>query len=390
MILSKILFRVLPSAMLALALASCITPPRINAPPIALAGLAPVGFPADIRMIDGAGPESTQNAARIISRFTAAADGSVDILALSGGGSGGAFGAGVLVGLTRAKMRPQYEIVTGVSTGALIAPFAFLGPEWDALLTEAYTEQPTGGFLLSRGLGALFWPGLYRNEPLIAMIDRFVTPQLLAAIAREDARGRLLLVGTTNLDSGDAVIWDMGAIARRGEPALRLFRDVLLASASVPAVFPPVMISVESGGTRFQEMHVDGGVATPFFLLPDMESLLRAPQAQLRGAHAFVIVNGQLEPPATQTPRNSIPILARSLEINQIVQTRDSLAVAVNFAERNGMQFQFTRVPADLVTEGPLDFNRATMEALFAQGLTLGETGRVWQTADQFLRAQTQ
>lgn len=226
----------------AIILAACVTAPRLPGPPGPSAGTVIPGFDAAIR-VAGEDPRvlaaEDARAART-ARLLAASDGSFDILSLSGGGAGGAYGAGVLTGLTDAGERPQFEIVTGVSTGALIAPFAFLGSEWDAQLEEAYTGELAAHVLRQRGIAVFFEPSLYRGEPLTALVDHYVTEDLLAAVAREYARGRLLYVATTNLDTQESVLWDMGLIASRGgEEARVLFRDVLVASASVPGVFPP-------------------------------------------------------------------------------------------------------------------------------------------------------
>ncbi|MCL6634858.1 MAG: patatin-like phospholipase family protein [Peptococcaceae bacterium] len=187
-----------------------------------------------------------------------------NILALSGGASGGAFGAGALVGLTRSGRRPDFAIVTGVSTGALIAPLAFLGSEWDERLADAYVGGHAADLLSIRGFAGALGTGLFKGEGLEALIAPIIDERLMDAVAAEHARGRRLLIATTNLDSQKATIWDMGAIASRGgEAALKLFREVMLASASVPGLFPPRLFDVEAGGERFQEMHVDGGVAAP-------------------------------------------------------------------------------------------------------------------------------
>jgi len=174
---------------------------------------------------------------------------SINILALSGGGADGAFGAGALVGLTNAGARPQFSIVTGVSAGALLAPYAFLGPEWDKQLTDAYTSGRAEHLLQPRGLGVIFDSSVYRGRPLEELVDHFLSDELIQAVAREAASGRLLLVATTNVDTGETVIWDLGSIAMNGGPSSKaLFRDVLVASASVPGMFPPVIIRVQDTG----------------------------------------------------------------------------------------------------------------------------------------------
>src|ERR1700686_3667187 len=181
------------------------------------------------------------------------------ILALSGVGADGAFGAGALVGLTQTGARPQFSVVTGVSAGALLAPYAFLGSEWDEQLIDAYTSGRAEHLLQSRGLGVIFDSSVYRGRPLEQLVDHYLTDALLQAVAREAASGRLLLIATTNVDTGETVIWDLGSIAMNGGPrAKALFRDVLVASASVPGLFPPVIIRVEEERGDYSEAHVDG------------------------------------------------------------------------------------------------------------------------------------
>jgi predicted acylesterase/phospholipase RssA len=174
----------------------------------------------------------------------------VETLALSGGGPDGAFAAGLLAGWTEASDRPEFEIVTGVSVGALIAPFAFLGPNRDAELSSLMTGIRTEDVLDFRFFGALRGAlGVADPAPLRRRLSAVVDNAMLADIARAHRDGRRLLVVTTNIDAARPVLWDMGAIAEAG--ARQLFLDVLLASASIPGAFPPVPIVVEAGGERF-------------------------------------------------------------------------------------------------------------------------------------------
>ena len=186
-------------------------------------------------------------------------------LALSGGGADGAYGVGVLNGWTAAGTRPTFSVVSGVSTGGLIAPFAFLGSQYDDTLREVYTSGIAESLLDDPSIiRVLFGSGLFGNKRLRELVARYVGPEILAAVARENAKGRKLLVVTTDLDTQRTVVWDMGKIAAVGSPeALRLFRDVMAASASIPLVFPPILIEAEGQGRRFEEMHVDGGVTAP-------------------------------------------------------------------------------------------------------------------------------
>src|SRR5271154_5042695 len=176
---------------------------------------------------------SSQNVARRLRAQRTAQP--INILALSGGGADGAFGAGALVGLTRSASRPRFSVVTGVSTGALIAPYAFLGSNWDDQLVEVYTGGRAEHLLHFRGLGALFGSSFYSGTPLKQMVDRYATDELIQAVAGEASSGRLLLVATTDVSTGERVIWDLGSIAMYGGADARmLFRDVLVAAASVP------------------------------------------------------------------------------------------------------------------------------------------------------------
>jgi predicted acylesterase/phospholipase RssA len=253
-----------------------------------------MGFSASIRF-------SAYDAKTLRTRFTAQrADGCVDVLALSGGGSGGAFGAGALAGWTRSATRPRFDIVTGVSTGALAAPFAFAGSHWDSQLKEAFTGGWSRKLLAPAGLQALFGASVFRGRPLRRLVERFITPDLLQAVAVEARTGRLLLAATTNLDTEETVVWDLGAIAIvGGDGGLALFRNVLAASASAPGVFPPVMIRVQRAGATFEEMHVDGGVTTPFFVAPFVNAASQ--DFPSRCTNYYVIVNSSLADPATTT-----------------------------------------------------------------------------------------
>lgn len=192
---------------------------------------------------------------------------SYSALAISGGGASGAFGAGVLNGWTQTGARPKFKLVTGISTGSLIAPFAFLGPEYDAIIKAAYTSVTSEDIAKQKSVFAAFTDeSLADNSPLISLIEQNVDEDLLKSIADEHSKGRRLYIGTFNMDAQRFVIWNMGAIASSGNPgALELFRKIMIASASMPVIFTPVYVDVEVGGIQFDEMHVDGGVAAQVF-----------------------------------------------------------------------------------------------------------------------------
>jgi predicted acylesterase/phospholipase RssA len=367
----------------------CASIHREQAPATMLNATTPVGFQSVVRYADS---YSSGDPRAVGSRFSetlqrrraASRDGKLNILALSGGGAGGAFGAGALVGLSRRGERPQFDLVTGVSAGALIAPFAFLGPEWDVRLADAFSGARTEHLLDSRGIGALFHPGMYRSKPLVDLVDQFVTEKLIQAVAQQAAQGRLLLVATTDLDKEETVIWDMGRIAARGgEPARTLFRDVLVASASIPGVFPPVVIPVEKAGVRYDEMHVDGDVSLPFFVAPALAYIRPIDASVLTGANIYVLVNGQLGGAPSTTPVDTLSIFSRSFSATLTHLTRTNVMLTSEFAQKYDMNFRLSSIPADYRFQGPLDFQQSSMRALFNYGADCAKDGRLWTTVEE-------
>ena len=361
-------------------LTGCVTLPRDERPPQRSQAAAPVGFSSSVRAL-GVDWRLDRPPADIVMGLRAAAtDGSLDILALSGGGASGAFGAGALVGLDRARARPQFELVTGVSAGALIAPFAFLGPAWDSRLTDAFIGGRGEGLMQRRGILGLFGESFYRGEPLRQLVDGLVTDVMIREVSRESAKGRLLLVATTDLDKSETVVWNLGAIAATGgESARTLFRDVLVASSSIPGVFPPVMISVrDADGVTYQEMHVDGGVAVPFFIAP--EAVLVAPDEPhgARGGNIYVIINAELNAAPSTTPINTLSIVARGFSSALTHAARTALAQNATFAQKLGMSFRYTAIPSGDGSAGLLDFDATRMRALFDYASACAAKGQLW------------
>ena len=267
-------------ATLCLGVAGCSIPERgVAVPQVDTERALPLGL-ANARFFADADPRAmTEEGMRSVEREQAIlrAAGTpanrlppVTYLAVSGGGDNGAFGAGLLNGWTQTGTRPEFKMVTGVSTGALIAPFAFLGPDYDPALREVYTSMTAEKVYRARGLrAALFDDAMADTGPLAEIISRYADQKMLDAIAREYQKGRLLMIGTTDLDAQRPVIWNIGAIAASGHPgALELFRKILRASAAIPGAFQPVFIDVEIDGKKYQEMHVDGGAIAQLFLYP--------------------------------------------------------------------------------------------------------------------------
>lgn len=307
------------------------------------------------------------------------ADGRLDFIALSGGGSNGAFTAGLMKGWSETGERPDFEVVTGVSTGALAAPFVFLGPEYDDELAEAYTGGAAAGLLQSQGLGALIGSGIYKSGPLRALVERFVDEDLMRSVAAEYAKGRVLLVATTDLDSQRGVSWDLGAIATQDTPeALELFRSVLVASASIPGAFPPVLIQSDNAGLRFEEMHVDGGVTTPFLAVPETLWSFQEPSNTLRGARFYVVVNGRTNPVFGITKDTPQGVLGRSIDILLRASLVTTLAGNHAFADRNSLFFRYAALPDDSEASA-LDFSVESMSAVYEVGRQGAISGDAWR-----------
>ncbi len=313
-------------------------------------------------------------------------------LALSGGGANGAFGAGFLSGWTATGTRPMFKIVTGVSTGALMAPFAFIGPPYDQALRDFYTTTRSSDIFLLGSTFGLLWQlmageALADTRPLQAMVVRHVDEQLLQRVAEAHRRGRRLYIGTAYLDAPRFVVWNMGLIASSGHPdALALFRKVMLASASIPVAFPPVFFDVEltPGGPRYDEMHVDGGVGARVFLHGGVfrGSVIRE-RGGLGGAgreDIFVIHNGQLVPQPEPVPRSLASIAARSIDASGRTAVLGDLLRINAYAQREGGSFRWITIPRDVNMAGEEVFDPAQMQALYDLGLRMAGSGEPWFT----------
>jgi len=303
-------------------------------------------------------------------------------LALSGGG-GGAYGAGVLKGWTASGKRPQFTVVSGVSTGALIAPFAFLGPTYDETLKRIYTGGEAESLIHNPDpFAAIFGAGLFGPRRLRDLVERYIDDDLIEAIGREDGKGRRLLVVTTNLDAQRAVIWDLGAIAASGGPkAFKLFRDVLAASASIPVVFAPQLIDVEANNRSFQAMHVDGAVSAPLFTLPDM-FLLGGKTIVSHGArpNLYIILNTRIDPGFEIVPNKTFGIATRSLSTMTRVGVQGALAQVYKFSSRTGLSFHLTYVGADAPASGETGFETQAMRRLYNYGYEKASLASFWET----------
>jgi len=304
--------------------------------------------------------------------------GRFDMLALSGGAWDGAYGAGILNGWTRSGKRPEFMVVTGVSAGSLIAPFAFLGRNYDAELKDAYTSgaaEPIGDGTDS--IVAVIGEAGTRREALYALVSRYVDHRLLQAVAAEHEQGRRLLVITTNLDAQRTVVWNMGAIAARRD--VQLFREVLTASSSVPGMFEPTRITVRANGREFEELHVDGGVTTNVFTLPDsMMASGTAPRSKLPGS-MFVIMNTSLAPEFSVQDTKFSAIAGRSISTLLKAHSKATLLASIEFARSTGMGFNLTHINKNLPKDLKPSFNTDYMRAIYTMGYNRAIAGNFWE-----------
>jgi predicted acylesterase/phospholipase RssA len=308
----------------------------------------------------------------------------VQLLAVSGGGEDGAFGAGLLCGWTEQGSRPEFELVTGVSTGALTAPFAYLGSKYDSQLRAVYTESTPSHILLKRYLtAALFDDAMADNSPLYETISQYLTKDMQADLAKAYGEGRLLLLGTTDLDTQQPVIWNVGAIAASDHPrALETIRRIMLASAAIPGAFPPTMFDVTLDGKAYQEMHVDGGTFAQAFLYPVAMTRERR-QRMTRGqlvvpASAYVIRNARLDPEWTNTERRTLGIAGRAISTMIAASGLNDVMRMYNTTLRDGVDFNLAYIGSDFTMTLPQPFDQGFMRALFDYGFQRARRGYDW------------
>lgn len=306
-------------------------------------------------------------------------------LAISGGGSNGAFTAGLLLGWTETGTRPDFTAVTGISTGALIAPFAFLGSDYDATLKKLYTGTSTEDILTERG----FWSGFYGlqsdaladTKPMQKLLKKYITPQIMEAIAEEYQKGRQLEIGTTNLDAGRPVIWNIGRIAASGHPkALDLIRDLMLASASIPVAFPPVLVEVEANGQVYDELHVDGGGTTQIYMYPvDLDWGRIEEKLEVKGRpNVYLIRNSAIDPKYSEVEPGIANIAGRT--IDSLIRTQgigDMYRMYLQ-TKRDGLSYHLAYIPKAFDEESKEPFDKEYMGKLFDFGYRLAKDGYPW------------
>jgi len=375
----------------AILLAGCASGVARNFVPEASVGAAKIaGMPPNIRFWGDAEPKELRaivekKANATLARYKASGTPkSMNFLTLSGGGEDGAFGSGFLIGWRDVGTRPEFEIVTGISTGSLIAPMAFLGRKYDQQLKDAYTTIASEDAIFTKQIlsGLLGGMALTDNTGLKVMIAKFATQQMLTDIAREHKRGRRLLIGTTNIDAQRGVIWDIGEIATSGHPdSLKLFNQILLASASVPGAFPPVFIKVNVNGKQYEEMHVDGGIINQVFLFP---TLLKAKSINSKYGvldirrNLYVLRNTKINPEWKQTKASFFSISGRSMATLIKRQGIGDLTRMYARARRDGFNYNLAYIPPNFTLQAKSAFDPVYMKALYQVGYEAARAGYRW------------
>lgn len=377
--------------LLLLALAGCASPSRLEAVPAEAQYQVEIpGMPKVRYWADGEADAFMQDALAALRREEALLVQAghrgplppVDFLAISGGGEDGAFGAGLLVGWSAAGTRPEFKAVTGISTGALIAPFAFLGTDYDDELKAVYTLVSSEDIFEKRNfLASFFDDAMSDTAPLRKLVSAMVDQGMLDAIAREHEKGRMLFIGTTNLDARRPVIWNIGKIAASRHPkALKLVRELLVASAAIPGMFPPVMIDVEADGRTYQEMHVDGGATAQVFVYPSSLDIKAVEKrvGQRRERSLYVIRNARLDPDWAEVERQTLSIAGRA--VSSLIQTQgigDLYRIYLS-AERDGIHFNLAYIPETFKLQSEEPFDPEYMRELFGVGYKMAANGYPW------------
>lgn len=316
------------------------------------------------------------------------------VLAISGGGANGAYGAGLISGWTKSGTRPQFKIVTGISTGALTAPFAFLGKDYDDEMKALYTTYSTKDIMRDKAIVSVTSASsLEDNEGLKKIVENNFTPEILAAIAKEHKNGKRLYVATTNLDAERLVVWDMGKIALVGnEKALKLFRDVIVASAAIPIVFPPSYFDVVADGKEYQEIHVDGGTVTQITALIGIFNGIRKTAAKegvvgpKTKVYLYLIRNGYFAPYWSRV-RNNLPSIAQSaMDTLTKDQGAGDIYRTYTLIQGKNIDFNLAYIPSSYVPEAREMFDLKEMSNLFNLGYNAASKGYPWEKTPPMLK----
>ena len=366
----------------------CASTPKRNPLPVEFEGMAKIsGISSEARAWGDETPEVIENwnslsREELKTKYSGITGRKHAYLAISGGGANGAFGAGLLAGWTAAGTRPEFTMVTGISTGALIAPCAFLGSDYDYIIKKIYTTYSTEDLIKKRGMIAtLTGISAATTEGLQAKIAEYYNQTIIDAIAAEYRQGRQLLIGTTDLDAGRPVIWDIGQIAASDNPErIELIHKVLLASASIPGVFPPVFFEVEHAGKNYDELHVDGGATAQLFLYPSVLNWkMVSSKLEIKGRpDVFVIRNSRLDPERKVIKPKTMSILMHS--VSSLIRTQGigDLYQMATLAKRDGLNFYLAYIPGEFNHKPKEMFDPEYMVKLYDLGFRLAKEGNLW------------
>lgn len=369
-----------------LLLTGCASTKRLPPPPeiVTLADIP--GMPRCRYWGDDEGPNAAEISKKTRTQITSQPgyrpDAPVHFLAISGGGQEGAFCAGLLAGWSASGERPEFQCVTGVSSGALLAPFAFLGSEYDYVSQELFSKYSTKDIINKRIFSALFsGKSLASNKPLKAVLMSYLTPSVMEEIAKQHARGRRLFVSSTHLDSQRPVIWDLGAIASSGHPgAYDVLINAILASSAFPGVFPPLLVEVEQNGKIYEEMHVDGGLTGQVFITPYNYDIAAAlDRLGLHGpAHVYVIRNGTLWPEVTEVKPRNVPILIQTADTFVRSMTFNGMYHIYQDTQKYGLEFYAAYLPVSFRDNPDEPFDKRYMKELFDLAYDSANEGYAW------------
>ena len=297
----------------------------------------------------------------------------LNILSLSGGGQNGAFGAGLLIGWRESGQRPAFDMVGGVSTGALLATHALLGtPADDAQLEEMYTKITKKDVHNERGIFSLAFgaDSLSDTAPLRALLAKFITAETLQRVAAAYSDNRYLIVGTTNIDYGQTWVWNMSLIAKDGN--LELYRKVLLASASFPIVFPPVEID--------GHLFVDGA-ARSNVVIAGLGGTERPSPPPYGPGNIFLVDNGRLHSPPEALRRALGDVAATTVSVMMDQSMLTAMTRSYFGAKFLGYNFKMVAIPDSVnIGKDPLAFDPKQMRAAFDAGRAIAKNPDHWLT----------
>ena len=374
-------------AVLGVAIAGCsTTTPRIPYTQAEAEAADVPGMPSDVRFYADAPSFVFERFRQGVVAQAQARHEPVTFLALSSGGADGAFGAGFIRGLSESHQRPDFTMVSGISTGALMAPFVFLGPQYDETLQKLYTDGYASALVKNVNLlNAVVGNAFVDSDKLGRFIAQYIDQSVLDAVAAEHRKGRRLIVVSTNLDQQRSVIWNMGAIADSHSPnALKLFRQVLAASASIPALFPPRLIDVESGGHAFQEMHVDGVALRQLYVAPDEVIYGGRSGAPNPIKDLYILVNNKIDPTFKVVDDATVSVAARGLSTILKREGRNNVLSSYTYAQARGIGYHVAFIDADVPEPPSADaadqFSTEYMTTLFARGEARGRQPSPWLT----------